>query len=211
MAYDIKKKGHKAVFAIFDNRSSVESAVTRLKADGFRHSDLSVLMQDVGDTKAFAHEMHTKAPEGAATGATTGALAGGALGWLAGAGALAIPGIGPFVAAGPIMSAIAGAGIGGTVGGVAGGLIGMGIPEYEAKRFESEVKNGGMLISVHVDDADWASKAKEIVRDCGARDISVASEETGAWKFLDDDRVETGYFKKTDYASAPEKRTDDMY
>ena len=201
MGYDMKKKGHKALFAIFDNRSSVESAVTRLKADGFRSSDVSVLLQDGGDTKAFAHKMNTKAPEGAATGATTGALAGGALGWLAGVGALAIPGIGPFVAAGPIMAAIAGAGIGGTVGGVAGGLIGLGIPEYEAKRFESEVKNGGMLLSVHVDDAAWSAKAKQIVRDCGARDISVASEESGSWKFLDDDRVESGYYKKTDVDS----------
>lgn len=208
MGFEMKKKGHKAVFAIFDNRPSVERSISRLKTEGFRNSDVSVLMQDRGETKDFAHKMNTKAPEGIATGATTGALAGGALGWLAGAGALAIPGIGPFVAAGPIMAAIAGAGLGGTVGGVAGGLIGMGIPEYEAKRFESEVKNGGMLISVHVDDAEWSSKAKEILRDGGARDISVASEDSGSWKFLDNDRVDSGYYKKTDYKSYPDDRTD---
>jgi hypothetical protein len=158
-------------------------------------------LQDGGDKKALAQKINTKAPEGAATGATTGALAGGALGWLAGVGALAIPGVGPYIAAGPIMAAIAGAGIGGSVGGVAGGLIGLGIPEYEAKLFESEVKNGGMLLSVHVDDADWSSKAKVIVRDCGALDISEASEESGAWMLLDDDSLETGYYKKSDYDS----------
>lgn len=179
MGFEINrfKKGHKAVFAMFRDRFALERAVEALKVHGFRNSDISVLMQPVGEEQDFAHERTTKAPEGAATGVTGGLLAGGALGWLAGMGALAIPGIGPFVAAGPIMAAIAGAGLGGTVGGIAGGLIGLGIPEYEAKRYESFVKDGGLLISIHVDTSDWADKAKDIAESCGAYDIAVASEE----------------------------------
>lgn len=188
MGYDIKKKGHKAVFGIFSDRASLDRAVDSLRAHGFRNSDVSVLMQSAGETADFAHEKNTKAPEGLATGATGGILAGGALGWLAGAGLLAIPGIGPFVAAGPIMAAVAGAGIGGTIGGVAGGLIGLGIPEYEAKRYETFVKEGGMLISVHVDDSSWASKAKDVLGFCGARDISVTGEESTY--FRQDDEVD---------------------
>ncbi len=201
MGYDIKKKGNKAVFAIFQDRSALERAVDSLKAGGFRNSDISVLMQSADETRDFAHQKSTKAPEGATTGATTGALAGGTLGWLAGAGALAIPGIGPFVAAGPIMAAIAGAGIGGAVGGITGALVGMGIPEYEAKRFESYVKNGGLLLSAHVDDGEWADKAKKIVEECGAQDISVASEESGSWTFNEEDHVALGTYKKTTYSS----------
>jgi hypothetical protein len=201
MGYDIHKKGSKAVFAIFQDRLSLERAVETLKASGFRQSDISVLMKSEGKTRDFAHEKHTKAPKGATTGATTGALAGGALGWLAGAGALAIPGIGPFVAAGPIMAAIAGAGIGGAVGGVAGGLIGMGIPEYEAKRFESYVKNGGLLLSAHADDDKWADKAKKIVEECGAQDISVAAEESGSWTFDEKDHVAFGSYHQSNYSS----------
>ena len=170
------KKGDHAVFGIFNDRFTLERAVDRLKVDGFRNSDISVLMQNAGETKDFAHEKATKAPEGATTGATTGILGGGILGWLAGAGALAIPGIGPFVAAGPIMGALAGAGIGGTVGGVTGALIGMGLPEYEAKRYESSVKSGGMLLSVHVDDMEWREKAKDILTDFGARDVATMGE-----------------------------------
>lgn len=172
------KKGSHAVFGIFNDRVALERAVDRLKADGFRNSDISVLMQNVNEAKDFAHEKETKAPEGATTGATTGALGGGILGWLAGAGALAIPGIGPFVAAGPIMGALAGAGIGGTVGGVTGALIGMGMPEYEAKRFESSVKSGGMLLSVHVDDMEWRRKAKDILEASGGRDIATMGEDS---------------------------------
>lgn len=201
MGFDIKKKGHKAVFAIFQDRYTLERAVDSLKVSGFRHSDISVLMQSESETRDFAHEKHTKAPEGATTGGATGVLAGGALGWLAGAGALAIPGIGPFVAAGPIMAAIAGAGIGGVVGGITGGLVGMGIPEYEAKRFESYVKNGGLLLSVHVDDSEWATKAKDIVEECGAQDISVAAEESGSYKFNEDDHVAYGTYKNSTYSS----------
>lgn len=176
MGFDMKKKGSNAVFGIFNQRFELERAVDQLKVNGFRNSDISVLMQDEGQTTDFAHEKNTKAPEGVATGASTGILGGGILGWLAGAGALAIPGIGPFVAAGPIMGAIAGAGIGGAVGGITGGLLGLGIPEYEAKRYETFVKEGGMLISVHVDDREWSSKAKEILEQCGARDIARVGE-----------------------------------
>lgn len=181
MAYDMKKKGSNAVFGIFNDRYSLESAVDELKSNGFRNSDISVLMQDEGQTTDFAHEKNTKAPEGAATGASTGILGGGILGWLAGAGALAIPGIGPFVAAGPIMGAIAGAGIAGTVGGITGGLLGLGIPEYEAKRYETFVKDGGMLISVHVDDSEWSTKARDILVTCGGRDVSKVGEAEGSF------------------------------
>jgi hypothetical protein len=180
MAYDMKKKGSNAVFGIFNDRFALERAVDQLKTNGFRNSDISVLMQDSGQTTDFAHEKNTKAPEGVATGASTGILGGGILGWLAGAGALAIPGIGPFVAAGPIMAAIAGAGIGGAVGGITGGLLGLGIPEYEAKRYETFVKEGGMLISVHVDDREWSGKAKEILESCGARDVARVGEESNS-------------------------------
>jgi len=131
--------------------------------------------ENVG-TKDFAHEKGTKAPEGAATGAGTGAVIGGSLGWLAGIGALAIPGLGPFIAAGPIMAALAGVGVGGTLGGLTGALIGMGIPEYEAKRYEGRVKNGGILLSVHSDNYEWTDRAKKILESTGAEDISSTGE-----------------------------------
>ncbi len=172
------KKGHKSTFGIFSSRSSVDHAVDVLKQNGFRNNDISVLMPSKQGTEDFAHQKDTKAPEGATTGATTGAVLGGGLGWLVGIGALAIPGIGPFVAAGPIMAALAGAGVGGAVGGISGALIGMGIPEYEAKRFEGFVKDGGILLSVHVDDSEWQKKAKELLEQCGARDIATAGEES---------------------------------
>lgn len=170
------KKGRNSVFAIFSDKLALERAVEMLKSQNFRNSDISVLMQSTEGAKDLAIEKHTKAPEGATAGAATGALAGGALGWLVGAGMLAIPTLGPFIAAGPIMAAIAGAGVGGTVGGIAGGLIGLGIPEFEAERFESYIKKGGILLSVHVDDAKWESKAIEILRDCGAKNISTTAE-----------------------------------
>lgn len=195
MGFDINKKGHKAVFGIFSERSSLDKAIDSLRAHGFRSSDISVLMQSKDETSNIVREKHTKAPEGLATGATGGILAGGALGWLAGAGLLAIPGIGPFVAAGPIMAAIAGAGIGGTIGGVAGGLIGLGIPEHEAKRYENFVKEGGMLISVHVDDSSWASKAKDVLTFGGARDISVTGEENSYFRYEDDESVASGNYQ----------------
>ena len=165
-----------AVFGIYPNRTSVESAVDALKAEGFRNTDISVLFPEKTGTKDFAHEKSTKAPEGATTGAGTGAVLGGGLGWLAGIGALAIPGLGPFIAAGPIMAALAGAGVGGAVGGLTGALIGMGIPEYEAKRYEGRVKDGGTLLSVHSDDSQWTKKAKEILERTGAEDVSSSGE-----------------------------------
>src|SRR2546427_7344515 len=137
-----------AVFGIYSDRMRVEKAVDRLKADGFRNTDISVLFPQNAGTKDFAHEKHSKAPEGATTGAGTGAVVGGALGWLAGIGALAIPGLGPFIAAGPIVAALAGAGAGGAVGGVVGALVGLGIPEYEAKRYEGRIKSGGIVFFV---------------------------------------------------------------
>src|SRR6187549_3186698 len=165
----------KAVFCIV-NATQAASVVDRLKAAAFSNRDISVLMPDRGGTKDFAVDNSTKAPEGAATGAGTGAVLGGGLGWLAGIGALAIPGLGPFIAAGPIMAALAGATVGGTLGGLSGALIGMGIPEYEAKRFEGRVKNGGILLSVHCDDSAWTKKAKEILERTGAEDVSSTGE-----------------------------------
>ncbi len=172
-----QKKGRTAVLGIFQTRSAVDYAVDQLKINGFRNSDISVLMPTKEGSDEFAHEKHTKAPEGVTTGATSGALLGGGLGWLVGMGSLAIPGIGPFIAAGPIMAALAGMGVGGAVGGVAGALVGAGIPEYEAKRFEGMVKGGGILLSVHVDDHEWSRKAKDLLERTGAKDIASTSEE----------------------------------
>lgn len=165
-----------AVFGIYPEYASVENGVDALKAAGFRNTDISVLFPENVGTKDFAHKKETKAPEGTATGATTGALIGGGLGWLAGIGALAIPGLGPFIAAGPIMAALAGVGAGGVVGGITGALIGMGIPEYEAKRYEGRVKDGGILLSVHSDNSEWTKRAKEILEHTGAQDVSSAGE-----------------------------------
>ena len=165
-----------AVFGIYRTQRNVEAAVETLKTAGFRNTDISVLFPENVGTKDFAHEKGTKAPEGASAGAGTGAIVGGGLGWLAGIGALAIPGLGPFIAAGPIMAALAGAGVGGAVGGLTGALVGMGIPEYEAKRYEGRVKNGGILLSVHSDNSDWTKRAKEILERTGAEDISSTGE-----------------------------------
>jgi len=165
-----------AVFGIYRDRLTLENAVDTLRTEGFRNTDISVLFPDNEGTKDFAHEKNTKAPEGATTGATSGAVIGGTLGWLAGIGALAIPGIGPFIAAGPIVATLAGAGAGGVVGGLTGALVGMGIPEYEAKRYEGRVKEGGILLSVHSDDSKWTKKAKEILERTGAQDISSTGE-----------------------------------
>ena len=165
-----------AVYGIYANRSLAESAVDRLIAHGFRSEDVSVLLQDNVGTKDFAHEKHTKAPEGTTTGAATGAAVGGTLGLLAGIGALAIPGLGPFIAAGPIMATLAGLGSGGVVGGFVGALVGMGIPEYEAKRYEGRIKEGGILLSVHCDSSDWVKKAKDVLKETGADDVSSTGE-----------------------------------
>ena len=168
-----------AVFGIYTNRASVERAVEAFKVAGFSNNDVSVLFPENQGTKDFAHEKSTKAPEGATTGAGTGALLGGGLGWLAGIGALAIPGVGPLIAAGPIMAALAGAGVGGAVGGLTGALVGMGIPEYEAKRYQGRVKDGGILLSVHSDSSDETKRAKEILQQTGAQDISSTGEARG--------------------------------
>jgi hypothetical protein len=165
-----------AVYGIYSNRTAAENAVDRLLEAGFRNEDISVLLQDNAGTKDFAHDKDTKAPEGTTTGVLTGGAIGGTLGLLAGIGALAIPGLGPFIAAGPIMGTLAGLGSGGAIGGIIGALIGMGIPEYEAKRYEGRVKEGGILLSVHCDSSDWVSKAKDLLKHTGAEDVSSAGE-----------------------------------
>ena len=165
-----------AVFGLYPNSSSVESSVEALRKAGFRNTDISVLFPHNEGSKDFAHEKGTKAPEGAGIGAGTGAVLGGALGWLAGIGALAIPGVGPFIAAGPIMAALAGVGVGGAVGGLTGALIGMGVPEYLAKRYEGRVKDGGILLSVHSDNLHWTKRAKEILERTGGQDIASTAE-----------------------------------
>lgn len=165
-----------AVFGIYPSVTSVEIGVDELKSGGFRNTDISVLFPESSGTRDFAHEKNTKAPEGAATGGGTGVILGGTLGWLMGIGALVIPGVGPFIAAGPVMAALAGAGVAGTVGGIAGALIGMGIPEYEAKRYEGRVKDGGILLSIHSENADSTRRAKEILKRTGAQDISSTGE-----------------------------------
>jgi hypothetical protein len=166
----------RSVFCIVHNRSQAETIVGHLKSAGFSNSDISVLFPDKTGSRDFAHEQNTKAPEGAMAGGAAGMAVGGVLGWLAGIGTLAIPGLGPFVAAGPIMAALSGAAIGGAVGGLAGALIGMGLPEFEAKRYESKVKGGNILVSVHSDNSDETSRAKEIFEQCGAEDIATSSE-----------------------------------
>lgn len=165
-----------AVFALFQTTSAAERAVDSLVAAGFRSDDVSVLAPDQQTTKQFAAEKNTKAPEGAATGATAGGAVGGTLGLLAGIGALAIPGLGPFIAAGPIMGALAGLGAGAATGGLVGALVGMGMPEYEAKRYEGRVKDGGVLLSVHCDNSDWVGKAKDLLKQLGGEDIASSGE-----------------------------------
>ena len=161
-----------AAFGIYANEATAETAVDQLIAGGFSNDDVSVLMSDVKGSRDFAAEKNTKAPEGTATGVGVGGVVGGTIGLLAGIGALAIPGVGPFIAAGPIMGALAGLGVGGTVGGLVGALVGMGIPEYEAKRYEGRVKEGGILVSVHCDSSEEISRAKDILKATGADDIA---------------------------------------
>jgi len=181
-----------AVFGIYRTRAEAERGVDELLKNGFRNEDISVLMSENMGTKDFAHEKHTKAPEGATAGAGTGAVIGGTLGLLAGIGALAIPGVGPFIAAGPIMGALAGAGTGGVVGGLIGALVGMGIPEYEAKRYEGLIKEGGILASVHCDNSDWVKRGKEILERTGAHDVASAGESSADYAKTDKPHVRTG-------------------
>lgn len=174
-----------AVFGIYRSETALERAVDSLRSAGFRNTDISVLFPENVGTKDLAVEKATKAPEGTATGAGTGAVIGGTLGWLAGIGALAIPGLGPFIAAGPIVAAIAGVGAGGAVGAVTGALVGLGMPEYEAKRYQGLIKEGGTLLSVHADDSEWTKKAKNILEQTGATDVSDTGETKGDFSNTD--------------------------
>src|SRR5438270_6331421 len=165
-----------AVFGIFRSREAVEEAVTALENAGFRKTDISVLLPENEGTKDLAHEKHTKAPEGAAAGSVTGGAIGGILGGLVGVGLIAIPGLGPLLAAGPIIAALTGVGSGGVVGGIVGAIAGLGIPEYEAKRYEGRIKLGGLLLSVHCDDAHWVKRAKDIMEQTGGEEIASTTE-----------------------------------
>jgi hypothetical protein len=167
----------KAVFCIAKTQTQAEAIVGQLKMEGFSNNDISVLFPDKSGTKDFAHEQHTKAPEGATTGGAVGLGVGAVLGWLAGIGSLVIPGVGPFIAAGPIMGALGGAAAGGATGGIIGALVGMGIPEYEAKQYEGKVRGGNILISVHTDDANERARVKDIFKQANAEDISTSGEE----------------------------------
>jgi hypothetical protein len=165
-----------AVFGIYPQQMDFEKGLYELKSSGFRHEDISVLVPENLGSKEIATEKTTMAPEGAAAGVTSGALVGGVLGWLAGVGKLAIPGVGPLLAAGPIVAALAGLGVGGAVGGFTGALIGLGIPQHEAKRNDGRIRKGGILLSIHCDDAEWSRRAQEILERNGAEDISATGE-----------------------------------
>jgi hypothetical protein len=186
---EIKMSDNKktSVFGIYTTRESVERAVDTFLKSGFTTSDVSVLLPENLGGKPLATHKDTKAPEGATAGGGAGAVVGGTLGLLAGIGALAIPGLGPFIAAGPIMAALAGIGVGGAVGGFAGALIGMGIPEYEAKRYEGRIQKGGILLSVHCDTSDQVKRGKEILKNTGAEDISSTGESSSNVKSSDRD------------------------
>jgi hypothetical protein len=166
----------KSVFCIVPHRTQAELIVERLKTEGFSNNDISVLFPDESTTRDFGHEKNTKAPEGIATGASAGGVVGGALGWLAGIGALAIPGVGPLMAAGPIFAALSAAAVGAAVGGIAGGLVGLGIPELEAKRYEGKIKAGNILLSVHTEDTGQVGAVEKIFASVSAEDICVAGE-----------------------------------
>jgi hypothetical protein len=173
-------KKNVAVYGIYPYIEAADRAIDVLTAQGFSEQDVSVLMSDTDSNKEFAHQKHTKSPEGTAAGLTTGGVVGGAVGLLAGLGALAIPGVGPLIAAGPIMGTLAGLGVGGAVGGLVGALVGAGIPEYEAKRYEGRVKNGGVLLSVHCNTSDEVTSAKNLLKGTGAEDIASSGEAAGA-------------------------------
>lgn len=175
----------RSVLGIYSTRNSVEDAIGAFRDAGFQKTDISVLLPENLGSKELATQKETKAPEGAAAGAGSGAVIGGTLGWLVGIGALAIPGLGPFIAAGPIMAALAGVGVGGAVGGFAGALVGLGIPEYEAKRYEGRLQKGGILLSVHCDTSEEVDEAKRIMGRTGGEDISSASESAADVKSSD--------------------------
>jgi hypothetical protein len=167
---------NRSALCLVDTEAQADAVVAKLRSDGFSDNDISVLFPDKGSTRDFAHKKATKMPEGATLGASTGGVVGGTIGLLAGIGALAIPGLGPFIAAGPIMAALSGGAIGAGVGGLTGALVGLGIPEYEAKRYEGKVKEGGILISVHSESNDETNRAKNIFKEEGAHDISSTGE-----------------------------------
>jgi len=191
-----------AVFGIFPSLAEAEHGVDALVAAGFRSDDVSVLAPDQKATKELAAEKNTKAPEGTTTGVVAGGAVGGTLGLLVGLGALAIPGLGPFIAAGPIMAALAGLGAGAATGGLIGALVGMGIPEYEAKRYEGRVKDGGVLLSVHCDDSEWVDKAKDILKHAGAEDIASAGEKAISTHGVDTSTEERVRTSRTSSAAA---------
>jgi hypothetical protein len=165
-----------SVFCLTRTEEQAQRIVAELRTAGFSSDDISVLFPDRSGSRDFAHEHHTKAPEGATTGGVIGGVVGGAVGWAIGVGAIAIPGIGPFIAAGPIMAMLGGAGVGGAIGGIIGVLSGMGMPELEAKRYEGKIKSGNILVSVHAEDSDQAKRAKDVFERAGATDVSSASE-----------------------------------
>ncbi len=167
---------NKAVLGFVTTRAQAEAIVSNLQSEGFGTNDISVLFPDTQGTHDFAHEKHTKAPEGAVAGVGAGGAIGGTLGLLAGIGALAIPGLGPFIAAGPILAALSGAAAGAAVGGVAGALVGMGIPELEAKQYEGKLKQGNILLSIHVEDGNERTRAKKVLEVGGATDIVTVGE-----------------------------------
>jgi hypothetical protein len=167
---------NKTVIGIVDTETQADRVVASLQGSGFSSNDISVLLPDRRGTRDFAHEHHTKAPEGAVAGAAGGGIVGGTLGLLAGIGALAIPGLGPFIAAGPLMAALSGAAVGAGVGGVAGALVGMGIPELEAKKYEGKLRGGNILIAVHIDDSDEKKRAEEILKRENAHDVTSTTE-----------------------------------
>jgi hypothetical protein len=170
----------RAVFCIANTERQAISIVEKLKTMGYSNNDISILFPDKSGNHDFVHERHSKAPEGAMTGVGAGGIAGGALGWLAGLGTLAIPGIGPFIVAGPLMAILSGVAVGATIGGVTGALIGLGIPEYEAKRYEGKIRRGNLLLSVHTETSEEERETKKIFETCQAEDISVGGEVS--WK-----------------------------
>jgi hypothetical protein len=192
---------NKAVFGIVSTETQAEAIVSRLQGAGFTGSDISVLFPDRQGTRDFAHEKNTKAPEGAVAGASAGGVLGGALGLLAGIGALAIPGLGPFIAAGPIMATLGGVAAGATVGGVTGALVGMGMPELEAKRYEGKIKDGNILLAVHVEDGDEQKSAKQILEDGGAEDIQTGGEA----RVPDDDDDDRRRRDRGEYRDTPQR------
>jgi len=199
-----------AVFGLYNDRTQVDSGVHALLTAGFRNEDISVLFPDNEGTKDFGLEKSTKAPEAATAGVGAGGTLGGALGLLVGIGALAIPGLGPLIAAGPIVAALAGMGAGGAVGGLVGAMVGMGIPEYEAIRYDGRVRKGGILLSVHCDNSDWISRAKDILKSTGAEDIASAGEAAADYAKADKPLPRTPQTVTTNYDSThviPRTRT----